>query len=838
MKAAEKTASLSVNDENTRPVVSVVKSEKASDEMKEEDGCATAGIGGVNEAAKEDAMEQEDGEVSDESVSNALDDDGEIVDDEEHKERSGRRNSQQVVKVEEDSEVAKKSALEKLKNMKFSTKSKFSVGSPSRERRDREKKERLNAASDEEEAKRPKYPFYGGSALGRGSSPRRENDDDRRTRKRRWEEHNDDERHFLRGNERPRPLRETLSPAPNRPAEPPRPVDQPGTLRQRVERLICITEAEVAALSDIDLRSLLVKIFEVDREQKRLYNGRQAQIETLREMHKQAKEDVERLINAIPAHLRPDLPPLPAPLNIPRTESASLNGIPPQVNGGVCSQVNQHPSVPNTFAPPPGLAGSLSLMSAPTAAAVVSGSSGPANSASSASQLGFSVPPSSQGSQEFGPPTSQPSASGSTTTFPVAPSLLNRAPGPAYGMGGPAVPSGLPPAFLNVPPPPSAPGSGMSSRFGVPLSSLNFTRPPPNESQPSAPPMPNLNQPPPARLPVSSANIPPPNFSLPPPSSTAPASAPSVSASTTTTSASNVNAPSSFSTTLSTNSNVDSPLVNSRASPAPSTSILPPVNLSVPPPMFNVPPPRTGGDSSAQFTGPPPSASNSPMAHTARNQIPSGPGALPSLLSGPPPSIPINRPPPVNISGPANLSCPPPSMSCPPPNIRSSLNLGTPQNVHQMVPTIVNQSSASGQTSSDAVTDLINTAYSRPGGVGSMSSSSAPISRMSLPPPGIGPPISGPPPNLSTSNKLPTVNLSSSSSRSSSGGGSYRNFNNQTATSNRYGSRSQQQSQQQRRQISDIVAIIPDEHDISEARESQEDSNIFLIVSDEEDSGK
>lgn len=55
------------------------------------------------------------------------DDDGEIVDDE-PVEKSRHRNNPAPPKVEEEQEATKKSALEKLKTMKFNPRSKVSVG--------------------------------------------------------------------------------------------------------------------------------------------------------------------------------------------------------------------------------------------------------------------------------------------------------------------------------------------------------------------------------------------------------------------------------------------------------------------------------------------------------------------------------------------------------------------------------------------------------------------------------------------------------------------------------------------------------------------------------------
>lgn len=53
-----------------------------------------------------------------------------------------------------------------------------------------------------------------------------------------------EDRQAARTVDRARPLRDTVSPG-GRPPDPIRPVDQPGTLRQRIERIACLNDTEV-----------------------------------------------------------------------------------------------------------------------------------------------------------------------------------------------------------------------------------------------------------------------------------------------------------------------------------------------------------------------------------------------------------------------------------------------------------------------------------------------------------------------------------------------------------------------------------------------------------------
>ncbi|VDM46771.1 unnamed protein product [Toxocara canis] len=774
--------------------------------------------------------EQEDGEVSDGSNAALADDDGEIVDDE-PMEKNRHRSIPAPPKVEEEPEITKKSAFEKLKNMKFSSRSKVSVGS---------------------------------SSVGRSSSPRRENDEERRLRKRRWEDHSDEDRQATRNVDRARPLRDTVSPV-MRPPEPTRPVDQPSTLRQRIERIVCLSEAEVANLSDAELRSLIARMFEIDREQQRLYKGRRAQIETLQEMFMQAKDDVERLLKCLPAHMKADIPPLPSSLPIFQSEPAPVPAgvpLPAQVNGGICVPPPGS-TVPSVFAPPPGVAAPASVIGASNGPAP-SAVAGPGASVGAQPQppIAYSAvngPSAAQATQEFGPSVSQPSSSGAPS-FPVAPSLLNRP--PSYGMAA-GMPStnttAAPPPFINMPPPTTVPGQ-QPPHYGTPVSSASFARLPPAETVPSSSSFPNLSQPPPSIVTPASGNMPPPDFSMPPPASLSSSSVLSGDSAVSASKTSVATELSSSTSSLTSSSNVVTTATvdsepSSVAAPtaaAPSTPLPPPVNLSVPPPNFPLPPPRIGSDGLPPFSGPPP-VPNTTLPPPGRGPIPQGPppgmivGPPPSMSSGPPPTINIPVAPPVG--GPPNLSCPPPNMSCPPPNIRPPVNLGNPQSVHQMVSAIVSRSAASGQTPVEVVTELIANAYNRGAGFGPMvpSAASGPPSRMSVPPPGLGPPMPGPPPNMGGpppmgggSNKLPTVNLSTGAHSRNVGTVSFRSFSGPGGGQARFGNRGQQQqqSQQQRRQISDMVAIIPDEHDMPDSREHHDDSNIFLIVSDEEDSGK
>lgn len=179
-------------------------------------------------------------------------------------------------------------------------------------------------------------------------------------------------------------------------------------------------------------------------------------------------------------------------------------------------------------------------------------------------------------------------------------------------------------------------------------------------------------------------------------------------------------------------------------------------------------------------------------------------------------------------------------MSQPPPNIRSALGASNPESVQHMVSAVVGQSTVSSQTPVEVVTELIATAYNRTGGIrlhhdpslkqrmSMVTENTVVINKMRAPAP------AGPPRPLSSVGKLlPPLMLSpgtrgGSASRISS-------FNKRKGSQIR--SSTTRPQQRQKRQISDMVAIIPDEHDHPSSREEPDD-NIFLIVSDEEDDNK
>uniref|UniRef100_A0A915PWL9 Uncharacterized protein n=1 Tax=Setaria digitata TaxID=48799 RepID=A0A915PWL9_9BILA len=261
-------------------------------------------------------MEQEDGEVSDASNCEVANDEGEIVDQQTSK--SHRKEDDPLAKT--DVNASKKTALEKLKNMSFSSRSKLPV--------------RRTAKLQH--------------------SPRRDNDEERRQRKRRWEERNDEDRHQANAEERPRPLREAVAaahvaPLPIRSVEPARPNDQPHTLRQRVEKLISVQESEAINMSDKELRNLIARMCDLSKEQQRLQRGRQTQFDTLREIYMEVKDDIEKLYIRIPVHLRMDLPLPPQSLH----PSASSSGGPLQMNGGTTAfQLEQRFRLPSLFDSP------------------------------------------------------------------------------------------------------------------------------------------------------------------------------------------------------------------------------------------------------------------------------------------------------------------------------------------------------------------------------------------------------------------------------------------------------------------------------------------------------
>ncbi|CAG9533437.1 unnamed protein product [Cercopithifilaria johnstoni] len=285
--------------------------------------------------SKVETMEQEDGEVSDASNCDTANDEGEIVDQQTSK--SNHKEDDMLLKT--DVNVSKKTALEKLKNMSFSSRSKLPVRSSSVERRERERKERQTLTISKLQ-----------------HSPRRDNDEERRQRKRRWEERNDEqERHQTLVEERPRPLREAVAashatPLPiSKALDTARPNDQPHTLRQRVEKVISVQESEAINMSDKELRNLIARMCELSKEQQRLQRGRQTQFDTLREIYMEVKDDIEKLYIRVPVHLRMDLPLPPQTLH----PSASSSGGPLQMNGGTTTfQLEQRFRLPSLFDPP------------------------------------------------------------------------------------------------------------------------------------------------------------------------------------------------------------------------------------------------------------------------------------------------------------------------------------------------------------------------------------------------------------------------------------------------------------------------------------------------------
>ncbi|VIO87944.1 Uncharacterized protein BM_BM182 [Brugia malayi] len=284
---------------------------------------------------KVEIMEQEDGEVSDVSNCDVANDEGEIVD----QQTSKASRKEDNISAKTDINVSKKTALEKLKNMSFSSRSKLPVRSSSVERREKERRERQTITT-------PKLQH----------SPRRDNDEERRQRKRRWEEHSDEqERQQTLVEERPKPLREAVASAHmtslpvNKLVEPMRIYDQPHTLRQRVEKIISVQESEAINMSDKELRNLIARMCDLSKEQERLQRGRQTQYDTLREIYMEVKDDIEKLYIRVPVHLRMDLP-LP-PQTLHSSGSSSSGAL--QMNGGTTVfQVDQRFRLPNLFDPP------------------------------------------------------------------------------------------------------------------------------------------------------------------------------------------------------------------------------------------------------------------------------------------------------------------------------------------------------------------------------------------------------------------------------------------------------------------------------------------------------
>ncbi|VDN00757.1 unnamed protein product [Thelazia callipaeda] len=255
-------------------------------------------------------MEQEDGEVSDlsdydvsslsiaEIAPTVLD----IYDEEKMLDHQVCKQCCQDDKVsfKTDVNVCKKTAFEKLKNMSFSSKSKL--------------------------------PLRKGLHQ---QSPHHDSDEERRQRKRHWDERtNQQECHQTLVEERPRPLKEAVASADmialseliTSDESAVRPADQPHTLRQRVETLISVKESEAISMSDKELRNLIARMFELDKEQQRLLQGRQTQFETLQGIYKEVKKDIENLLSIIPTHSRLDLPSLPQILQPLFNESSKSNG--------------------------------------------------------------------------------------------------------------------------------------------------------------------------------------------------------------------------------------------------------------------------------------------------------------------------------------------------------------------------------------------------------------------------------------------------------------------------------------------------------------------------------
>uniref|UniRef100_A0A0N5A8U4 WW domain-containing protein n=1 Tax=Syphacia muris TaxID=451379 RepID=A0A0N5A8U4_9BILA len=717
-----------------------------------------------------DTTEQEDGEVSDAS-SVVGKDDGEILEQEEVE------NEEQVMdKVqakEEDDDFAEvgslpkieddnEKKLEKTKSIKFRTKSKGLIESPVHDRKDREKKDRQTPV------------------LGRTSSPKKDNDEDRRQRKRRWEEHLPEERFSPRGDTRQRYVRDpSLSPGSHKFSEPQRLIDNPSTLRQRVEKVANITEPEVTALTDSELRSMIMRTCELEKEQIRIYSGRIKQIEVLHSFFKTAKEDIDRLFALIPSQMRPDIVHVPGyTSSVNRREespavavsSTNINGLSSQQGGGSIRGVgmNTRLPIPNPYVAPPGispltgisqpsnltsvhhnilpphnipppnirpLSGIPSMggmMPPPNIVAPsvpVSQQSGASLNAQSASNV--SVPSSSGsdvrvGTGNVAPSTSQPSqdqTANPRTTFLVAPSLLNRGQSSGYGTN-PASSdavqssSSVPQSYLNVPPPTSAmPPAQYASHTG------NVSAPPYNQvgsdGLSAAPGLPNLSKPPPIFPTLQ------PDFSIPPPSSTAGSSSVVSGTPSMTVTSTNRNVQTNLTTSLP--PGASSPVRNPRKSPIPAASTMPPVNLSVPPPMFNLPPPRTA----VQFTGPPPTTG---LLNLSRPP-PAPQGTVPNLVPGPVPNMNMAIPPSINLSNtsltaPPNLSRPPPNLSFPPPSIRPNTNIGTTRQVISLT--------------SNATPPIAPT---------------PPIPRMTVPPPTIAS-MSVPPPSTATK-KITPIELTS-----------------------------------------------------------------------------
>ncbi|VDN21315.1 unnamed protein product [Gongylonema pulchrum] len=255
--------------------------------------------------------------------------------------------------------------------------------------------------------------------------------------------------------------------------------------------------------------------------------------------------------------------------------------------------------------------------------------------------------------------------------------------------------------------------------------------------------------------------------------------------------------------------------------------------MNVPPPSFSVPPPRA-----------PPAAATAPPAFST--PPPMAPGGAASGSRASSLAAPMSTPSLNIISGASvNLNCPPPDMSQPPPNIRNSMSASNSESVQQMVSAIVNQSAVSGQSPVDVVTEMIANAYGRSGGL--RLHDVLPLSNQRVPNESAitnnktrAPTTRGPPRPLSSIGKLvPPLRRSPSVARAAGGAASSArspNFNKQKGRHSRT-SKVRPHIRRQKRHISDVVAIIPDEHEVPNASESQSD-NIFLIMSDDEDDSK
>lgn len=299
----------------------------------------------------------------------------------------------------------------------------------------------------------------------------------------------------------------------------------------------------------------------------------------------------------------------------------------------------------------------------------------------------------------------------------------------------------------------------------------------------------------------SAVSVPPPDFSVPPPLTPSLTARTNVGTSITTNLLSHTEPTSSADSRagLSSNPTLQRSLSHTKGGVLTNSTVLSGLpSMNVPPPTFSVPPPRAPNVGPA-FPTPPPMAAGG---------ITSGPrpSNLVSSIAPPPPNL---------MSGPVGLNCPPPDMSQPPPNIRGALGANNPENVQQMVNAVVGQSTVSGQTPVEVVTELIANAYSRAGSIRlhhdtslkqrmSMTmENTVVINKMRAPAP------AGPPRPLSSVGKLPPPLMLSPGTR---GGPASRisSFNKWKGSQIR--SSTTRLQQRQKRQISDMVAIIPDEH--------------------------